>query len=242
MKIKYKSYILPIFLGVLSSLLIYIQTVQKIEEYSNNTNTVVFKETILNRLFVVTDFTKYEYMEGNQIYHYLGPFFMYFLAIYLSESTFLNKSKKYLQFIAARVNTQNNLTYTITRNIYIRPLIFLLVYNLTILVLTTYNNYSIEYDYKQLLMQSIYHIITQYFIVIGISSISSLIYLKWNGVFALTFSLLLLSFLIMIDVYTSSINLLFYDESFIKVEGILFGILLFTSTYIIFYLTRIEID
>lgn len=242
MKLKFKSYLLPILLGFISSNLTYIQVLKKIEEFSYNTDTAIFKEMILNRLFVVTDFDKYEFMEGNQIYHYLGPFFMYFLAVYLSESSYLDKSKEYLQFIASRATTQDKFIMTITKNIYLRPLIFLLSYNGMIFLLLCINDYPLEHNYTHLILKICSHIVLQYFIVIGISFFFSFIYLKLNGVLALIFSLLLLNVLIMIDVTISSANLLFYDDSFLKIEGIIFGGILFILTSFIFRITRIEID
>src|SRR5690625_4048493 len=106
-----KQVLLQVIIGLSAVALGFInfnQGYKSILVYMNDHNVILTKEAVFDRVFLNTDFINLDYMEGNQVFHFISPFMYYVLAIFWGSFFYLSLKKNYHQLIYSRTNTKKN--------------------------------------------------------------------------------------------------------------------------------------
>ncbi|GIP64627.1 hypothetical protein J32TS6_31820 [Virgibacillus pantothenticus] len=218
------------------------QGYKNIITYMNDYQVVLTKEAVFDRIFVNTDFAKLEYMEGNNVFHFISPFTCYMLAIFWGSFSYLLLKKNYHPFIYSRINTKQEALKKL-RGPYVQNVVlFVGVYVATIFLFIYLNDVLVYQDMLKFIKRIIFLTISSILISIGLSSLMFYVYLKWNEIIALLVIFISILCLFIVDLNWKTISIVFIGDDTYFVGGIITGFVLIFLSHLLLKNVKYEIE
>lgn len=227
-----------IFLGYIN----FKQGYKSIITYMNDYSVVLTKEAVFDRIFVNTGFDKLDYMEGNNVFHFISPFTFYMAAIFWGALYYFILKKNYHQLIYARVNSKQK-ALKIIRGPYVHNIaLFVTTYIMSIILFIHFSSDLDYIDQIQMIKQSSFLAISSVLICVGITLLIFHIYLKYSEVIALLVAFISIILLFVIDLNWNTTNIVFIGDDSYFIGGAVIGIILILIAHLILKNAKYETE
>lgn len=239
-----KQVLLQVIIGLSAGALGIInfnQGYKSIIVFMNDHNVILTKEAVFDRVFVNTDFINLDYMEGNQVFHFISPFMYYVLAIFWGSFFYLLLKKNYHQLIYSRTNTKKNALKKLMGPFVVNIICFVGVYVGTIFLLIYFKDSLAFRDMLSMLKQSVFFSISSIFISTGLTFLMCFLYLRFNEMIALLIIFMSIILLFFVDLNWKAVSIVFVGEDIYHLGGIIIGIILTIVSYLFLMNTKYEV-
>lgn len=240
-----KNRILIDFLIVLSALSLgfinFKQGYKNIITYMNDNAIILTKEAVFDRIFVNTDFVNLEYMEGNQVFHFISPFTYYVLTIFWGSFFYLLLKKNYHQLVYSRINTKQEAFQKVMGSFVRNITLFVVAYVVSIFLFIYFNDVLAFQEMQKVINHIIFFSISSILISIGLTLLMFFLYLKYNEVIALLVIFISILFLFIVDLNWKTVSIVFIGEDTYHLGGIIVGSILIILSYLLLRNVKYEV-
>jgi hypothetical protein len=212
----------------------YAQAFQELANFFEGMTHLIDKEYLLNKIFLFPDYNQFEYLGGRSIFQLMPPYFFWVGCMIVSAESYLTRSKKYIQFMAARKTTSFQLYQDIQKQSLVSSILFSFVFHLTIAILIVCgNNLATELGIVSILQSISILFVTHTLLIIGMMRVIFYIYLKKNEVVFVLTSAIVVGLLMMINLVVPQLSIIFlwYDQFWIP--STVLAIILLLIAYIL---------
>lgn len=222
--------------AVLLASVSYVYVSNNLFQYSMATNSQLYKEYFVQKLFIFPDYTRLDYMEGKNVFD-LMPFYFFLLsAIVVGALSFLSRGKVYFQYYAARLKTSRRLFSRMMQKGTYDLVVFSLSYHMAIICLIVYNTFNYQEDSQTFLLQMVLLLIIHTLFLLALYRFLFFIYLMLDDVRFVLMLVGVLAIIFMINLTFPSLSIIFIWHDLHWVISIIFSgiILLLTQFMTIF--------
>jgi len=219
--------IAPILLGAMTYMIAY----KKLLIYAKDNQIVLWKEYLINKIFIYPDYINYPYLEGGSAFDLIPPFLFYLMVMMVGAFFFFSVNKNFFQYCSVRVKNIQQLIAIIQKKAILRMLLFSGSYYGTILCLIVFGNtWKQESYFQQIIRPGLLLFVANSILLIGLWKLLFYSYLRFTELSFVLLTACTLWLLLLFNNHYPAISLFFlWSDSFWYLRVIIGGSLFVLS-------------
>lgn len=223
--------------AVLLASVSYVYVRNNLFQYSMATNSQLYKEYFVHKLFIFPDYTQLDYMEGKNVFD-LMPFYFFLLsAIVIGAFTFLSRGKVYFQYYAARLKTNRRLFSRMMQKGTSDLVVFSFRYHMAIICLIVFNTFDYQEESQTFLLQMFLLLVIHTLFLFALFRFLFFVYLMLDDVGFILTLVGAMAMIFMINLTFPSLSIIFIWHDLHWVISIVFsGIIILLTQFLTMFM------